>query len=775
MKTNEKPFHSRIQLPLRLVLVVPFVAQTFAVVSLVGYLSFRNGERSINTLAKEIINKTNDSVANHLDSYLSVPQDINRINASAVKLGLLDVNNPEQAAQYFWGQLQTHSLTYVGYGLTTGAGAGAAKYDGKTITLEEWTGQLPNNVSNYAADDQGNRAGLNEKFDFDNFNETWYNEPVKAGRPIWSRIYVWSFPGGYPYITASAGRPIYDSNQQLLGMIAADVHLLKLSNFLKDLKISPSGQIFIMERNGMLIANSGSDKPFKLSGDDIQRVNVADSADPLTQAIIQALPQKLGRFEIVSQQDLNLRFQGDRYYIHAQPWRDEYGLDWVVVTVVPESDFMSTIDANSRTTFFLCLGALGVATLLGIFTSQQITRPIFKLSQASQKLAESARARFSEGTQHDRAMPIAVNVDRAGIQELDALADSFMLMAQQLQETFIELETLNEDLEGRVDLRTQELQNTLQELHRTQAKMLQSEKMSALGQMVAGVAHEVNNPINFIYGNLQYADSNIQDLLNLVDLYQRKQAQPDSEIDDWIESIDLTFIVEDLPKLMKSMHVGAERIREIVKSLRTFSRLDESDFKTADIHEGIDSTLMILQHRIKRKPDWPGVEIIKDYDDLPLIECYPGQLNQVIMNILSNALDALEAKTTLSAAEADLDKPGIFTELPLDRPAIRIQTRRLNSEWVTLTIADNGPGIPADVQTRLFDPFFTTKPVGKGTGLGLAICYEIIIQKHRGYLTCQSQLGEGTTFVIEIPAQQTQPAMSDKFASSKLIGPQLTL
>lgn len=752
------PFHPSMQLPLRLVLVVPFVVQTFAVVSLVGYLSLRNGQRSVDTLAKEIITKTNGAVANHLDSYLSIPQDINRINASAVKLGLLDVNNPEQAAQYFWEQMQTYRLTYVGYGLTTGAGAGAAKYDGKTITLEEWTGQLPNNVSNYAADKQGNRAGLNEKFDFDNFSEAWYNEPIKADRPIWSRIYVWSFPGGYPYITASAGRPIYDANQQLLGMIAADVHLLKLSDFLKDLKISASGRIFIMERNGMLIANSGSDKPFKLSGEDIQRVNVADSADPLMQEIIQAL-QKLGGFDVASQQDFKLQFRGGRHYIHVKPWRDEYGLDWVVVTAVPESDFMASINANNRTTFLLCLGALGVATLLGIATSQRITQPILRLSQASQKLAQSARARFvEEKSQSDKPAPIAIDLDRAGIQELDALADAFTLMAQQLQQTFIELETLNEDLEDRVSLRTQELQNTLKELHRTQAQMLQSEKMSALGQMVAGVAHEVNNPINFIYGNLKYADGIVKDLLGLVMLYQKKQTHTDDEINETVEAIDLEFIAQDLPKMMTSMQVGAERIREIVKSLRTFSRLDESDFKMADIHEGIDSTLMILQHRIKKQPNWPGVEIIRDYGDLPLIDCYPGQLNQVIMNILSNAIDALETKTAFSDAQTDLNEPGeptAGTVLPQNLPAICIQTRKLANHAVQITLTDNGPGISADTQARLFDPFFTTKPVGQGAGLGLAISYEIIVQKHKGRLTCQSNPGEGTTFVIKIPTQQS--------------------
>ncbi|MEM9089818.1 MAG: ATP-binding protein [Cyanobacteria bacterium P01_F01_bin.53] len=781
------------QLPLRLILIVPFVIQTVAVVGLVGYLSFHSGQKAVDTLADKVIDKTNESVTNHLDDYLSVPQKLNQINADAVKLGLLDVHNPEQAAQYFWGQMQAYGLTYVGYGLTTGAGAGAAKYDGKTITLEEWTGQLPNNVSNYAADDQGRRAGLNEQFDFDNFSQVWYNEPIKAGRAIWSRIYVWAFPGGYPYITASAGRPIYDSNDQLLGMIAADIHLLKISDFLKDLEISPSGQIFIMERNGLLIANSGKDKPFTLEGDDIQRVNVADSTDPLMQAITQQLQEKFGGWDINTEQNFTLPFQGERHYIHIKPWQDEYGLDWIVVTVVPELDFMATINANRRITLWLCLGALGVAMLLGVLTSQRITQPVFKLSQASQKLAELTRVRFSdEYGKSCKLEPIDINLDQAGIKELDVLADSFSLMAQQLQQTFCELESLNEDLENRVDLRTQELKHTLQELHRTQAQMLQNEKMSALGQMVAGVAHEVNNPINFIHGNLKHADDHVQDLLRLVDLYQQKQTQPDSDIDELVDSIELDFLSEDLPKLIASMRLGSERIREIVKSLRTFSRLDESDCKKADIHEGLDSTLMILQHRIKSKSAQPGVEIVKDYGDLPLIQCYPGQLNQVFMNILSNALDALETKKTLATKMVSATTGSATTgsatngsatmmdsgesisskslpttkSLPATHPAIRIQTRYLDEQWITITITDNGPGIPDDAKTSLFNPFFTTKAVGQGTGMGLAISHEIVTKRHQGTLSCQSQLGEETTFVIMIPkTQQHKPALTANGAS----------
>ncbi|MEM1310058.1 MAG: cache domain-containing protein, partial [Cyanobacteria bacterium P01_H01_bin.153] len=700
----QPPTQSRFKLPLQWLLIVPFVVQIFAVVGTVGYLSFQNGRKAVNDLADSLINKANRSVTDHLESYLSVPHRINQINADAIRTGMLDINNPERVTQFFWSQMRAYDLTYIGYGLTDGTGAGAARYDGETITVEEWESELPNNVSNYAADDQGLRADLNATWDYDLFNEAWYTQPITAGKPTWSQIYVWESSGELPYISASAGRPIYDANNQLLGMVATDIHLLKLSDFLQDVDISPSAQIFIIERDGMLIANSGDYPPFKGKGEDIERINALESSDPIIQDVSQELQTEAENWQqVTTSQKLKLQVQGEESYVWVEPWQDEFGLDWMVVTVVPKSDFMAEIVANTRTTILLCLGALAVATMLGIYTSRRITQPIFKLSQASQTLAAAARDRFATQQVHveDQA-PLTIALKRAGIQELDALADSFSQMAQQLQQTFVELETLNEGLEDRVELRTQELQATLQELHRTQAQMLQSEKMSALGQMVAGVAHEINNPINFIFGNLTHAQTYVSDLLELIELYQRKQADIDPEVEELADSIDLDFMIEDLPKLMESMRIGSERIRGIVMSLRTFSRIDEAEFKEADIHDGIDSTLMILQHRTKGKPDQPAIEIVKDYDTLPLVECYPGQLNQVLMNILSNAIDALEEKFALSKKEP-IDPSASANKTPM----IHIQTRRTAEDSVLISIKDNGPGVSTDLGNRLFEPFFT--------------------------------------------------------------------
>ncbi|WP_322746103.1 PAS domain-containing sensor histidine kinase [Nostoc sp. LEGE 06077] len=287
--------------------------------------------------------------------------------------------------------------------------------------------------------------------------------------------------------------------------------------------------------------------------------------------------------------------------------------------------------------------------------------------------------------------------------------------------------------------KNQQLSEALTQLKKTQAQLIQTEKMSSLGQLVAGVAHEINNPISFINGNIIHAKEYVQQLLEILQLYQQEYPNPAPVIQSAIAENELEFITQDIEKLLDSMKMGSDRIRDIVLSLRNFSRLDEAEMKTVDIHSGIESTLLILQNRLKAKSNHPSIEIIKEYGQLPLVECYAGQLNQVLINIIINAIDALENLSVINQHH---------------NPQIVIRTLLLNSDWIAIEIADNGIGMTPDIQKRIFDPFFTTKPVGKGTGLGMSISYQIITEKHQGRLGCSSFPGAGAKFIIEIPIQQ---------------------
>ncbi|MEH2347547.1 MAG: GAF domain-containing protein [Nostoc sp.] len=314
-----------------------------------------------------------------------------------------------------------------------------------------------------------------------------------------------------------------------------------------------------------------------------------------------------------------------------------------------------------------------------------------------------------------------------------------------------------------------QLGHTLHKLQETQTRLVQTEKMSGLGQLVAGIAHEINNPVNFIYGNLCHASDYIEQLLEILRLYQLHYPDPHSEISAAIASIDFEFLVEDLPKVITSMQVGSDRIRSIVLSLRNFSRLDEAENKRVDLHEGIDNTLLILQYQLKANGEFPGIKIIKDYGNIPKVECYAGQMNQVFMNIFTNAIDALEMVNSGFPLEIRGNTEwglgamgnGNKENKPSPMPTIHISTRvSADNSRLLIRISDNGPGMAVEVKKRIFDPFYTTKPVGRGTGLGLAISYQIIVEKHGGIMECISEPGKGTEFWIEIPVKP--PAKIDR-------------
>ncbi|QIZ72777.1 sensor histidine kinase [Oxynema aestuarii] len=355
--------------------------------------------------------------------------------------------------------------------------------------------------------------------------------------------------------------------------------------------------------------------------------------------------------------------------------------------------------------------SVAIATALAIYTSRGIARPIQALTEVARQVTQESNFELKA--------PVSTT-DEVGV-----LAVSLNQLIAWVGEYTEALENARQTLERRVEERTQDLRAALAELQQTQAQLIQTEKMSSLGQLVAGVAHEINNPVSFIYGNLVHAEEYARDLQEVVDLYEAEGLELSPQTRARLDEIEPDYLREDFPRLLASMKMGTDRIKAIVLSLRNFSRLDEAQMKEASLHEGIDSTLLILGSQLKQ-----GIEVVKEYGDIPLISCYPAQLNQVFVNLLANAIDAM------LAANSEVKQLAIATEAVEDR--------------VRVTIRDTGPGIPPQIREKIFDPFFTTKPVGKGTGLGLSICYQII-QKHRGTLEVSSEEGRGSEFVITLP------------------------
>jgi signal transduction histidine kinase len=385
-----------------------------------------------------------------------------------------------------------------------------------------------------------------------------------------------------------------------------------------------------------------------------------------------------------------------------------------------------------------------IAVILATVTNRTIAQPIQTLTQVAQQAVQEENFDLeADVSSQDETGRLA--------QSFNQLIRSVKQLLEQQREAQLRLESYNQTLEEKVAERTQELneknnnlQQLLEELHRTQSQMIQSEKMSSIGQLVAGVAHEINNPINFVHGNLNHAEDYANDLLKLIESYQSHYPSPPVTLQQELEATELDFLQQDMVNLFRSMKVGTKRIREIVLSLRNFSRLDEADFKSVDIHEGIDNTLLILKHRLKATNNRPAIQVVKDYSNLPPAECYPGQLNQVFMNLLANAIDALE----------ESNKGRTLHDIRAEPNKIRIETRLEDNHQICIKVADNGPGIPDGIQSQLFDPFFTTKPVGEGTGLGLSISYQIVVEKHKGKIHYESSPGEGTAFIIQIPLHQ---------------------
>lgn len=655
-KSQPKSKHVSLVARLRL----EFILLGFSSVILAGgiqiYLGWQQYLIQIKKLQQEQVHSAAESINLYLD-------DLQRkLGYLARVQGLVDMN-PEVQQQLLVGLTQ-HNDAY------------------EYVAIADHTGEILTSVSPYEA------VNLESIADTALFNRAFKQQEEYTAQ-------VSSHPQTRLPMTTMAV-PIRDQQNNVAGVLLADVNLSFLWFVLSQIDVGQSGYIYIIDESQNLIAKTGvSAENFSLQSLDNEAL--------------------FSKIELSMQDDILYSYKG----LNSQSVLGDAMLipstKWYVVVELP------IVEVYQPLRIFIGIGGvvLLVITLIGGITGLLLARSIV----APLQTLTNAAIAISEGNLNTT---IHVNAKN----ELGVLANAFHQMIRQVQ-----------DLLKVAELERENAEQALKNFQQAQSQLIQSEKMSSLGQLVAGVAHEINNPVNFIYGNLVHAQGYTDDLLDLVILYQDHYPNPNPEIEDRVDEIDLEFLQKDLPKLFNSMKIGANRIRDIVLSLRNFSRLDEADLKEVNLHEGIDNTLLILNNRLKAKPTHPEIKVIKNYGDLPLIECYVGQINQVFMNFLANAIDAIE----------EYDQDRTFDEISANPSQITITTKFHTDQTVTIAIADTGKGMTPETCKKLFTPFFTTKPIGKGTGLGLSISYQIIVDKHCGQVACESEVDIGTTFLITLP------------------------
>jgi signal transduction histidine kinase/DNA-binding response OmpR family regulator len=698
-------------LPLGLVLVLPFVLQIFGAVGLVGYLSFQNGQQAVNDLADRLMDKSSNLVSKHLNNYLETPQKLNQINLDAIELGLLKLKDFKTTGHYFWKQLQAYpDISYISYALTKGEFSGAGRiYPKYGVTIEElspatkWINEV------YRTDKQGDRIEVVKVYDdYEPLTEDWYKKTVKVGKTVWGSVYNWD--DAPEIVSVTINSPIYDRKNQLLGVISIDLLLSGISDFLQQLKITPKSKTFIIERDGLLIGSSSQEQPFTLVKGVAKRLSALDSPDPQIQATTKYLQQKFGSFQAIkNEQKLDFELERKNQFVRVTPWQDEYGLDWLVVTTIPASDFMAQINANNRTTIILCIIALFVAIGLGLITSRWITQPILRLGQASSAIAQG---------------DLNQQVEVKGINELNVLSHSFNEMAQQLHASFAnlacinqeldrkseELEKSNQELETRVEQRTIELnkaKNTAELANRTKSEFL------------ANMSHELRTPLNAILGFSQ--------------LMNRE-----------------TSLTKQQKENIAIINRSGEHLLSLINDVLDLAKIESGKMTLYPTDFDLYALLALIEEMLALKAKSKGLQLIIERDShLPrYINTDDKKLRQVLINLLGNAIKFTDrGRVTLRVREQGCRgaKEKYFPYSSI-------------SHTLTFEIEDTGSGIAPEEIDSLFTAFVQTeagKQSQQGTGLGLPISKKFV-ELMGGEIDVSSQLDKGTIFTFNILANASE-------------------
>jgi len=820
------------KISLRSILTLPFIIQILLVAGLVGYFSFQNGQQAVKEIAHQLHDKINTHIEGHLKQFLDTPHQINHLNANAFYQGLPDVKSLAILEHYFWKQIQVfNSVNSISFGYKEGGVINAGREGKKGSLYVISTDTFKKGAFNkYATDSQGNRTSLLVTVpNFDSRIRPWYSKAVEKKSEVWSDIYI-VFTGHDMAISAS--RPVYDEHHNLLGVTLNDIFLSGISDFLKNLQIGKTGHAFVMEKSGLLVASSFDEKPF-IAGNGKEtkkRLYAHESSQPIIKYTAKFLIQQTDEYKkINSPVQYEFTIDNKLYYLQASPIQDPYGIEWINVIVIPESDFMADINANKRTTIFLIIIAVLLALVLGVFTARWISKPILRLNNSTQSLINGE---FK-----------TIDIERVRVREIDQLGHSFNFMAKQLEQTILKLKTqitkrkqneealresetfLNaivenipdmifvknaenlrfvrfnkageellgysrEDLIGKNDydfftkeeadfftekdrevlnrgillnipgekIQTKhkgkrivhtkkiplfdekgqpeyllgiseditEQKQAEEEKKKLEKQLQRSQKMETVGILAGGIAHEFNNLLYVISGNTE--------LLKM-------DARPEDK------------------EMLQEINKASQRGANLVKQLMAFSRKSESNLYSTHLNIEIHKIKKMLDRILPRM-----IDIKLDLaDNLHSIKADQGQIEQVVMNLCLNAKDAMLGGgiITIKTENSVIDET--FVDMHPEKPK-----GLKEGKCVILTVSDTGCGMDKETREQIFDPFFTTKEIGKGTGLGLSVIYGII-EGHNGHISCDSEVGVGTTLRIYFPAIEDQTvSVSDKDTAKPL-------